>query len=130
MKDSFPGGTRAIVTTTRCSPTVSPSRRRYTSDCGFSGCDSGDSSLPAICAAVSRCASGGFLLIGSLPLCRVLSAYGTQNGHAVDLSTGDLARLRASFDELRMRESLCATKILPHPELAEGRTTVTQPAGS
>jgi hypothetical protein len=28
----------------------------------------------------------------------------------------------ASFDKLRMRKSLCATKILPHPELVEELT--------
>jgi len=34
--------------------------------------------------------------------------------------------IRASFDKLRMRGFLDATKISPHPELVEGREIVLQ----
>jgi hypothetical protein len=36
----------------------------------------------------------------------------------------DRAERRASFDKLRMRTNLRATKVLPHSELVEGRTMV------
>src|SRR5882724_2953924 len=39
---------------------------------------------------------------------------------------GEWDRRRASFDKIRMRVFLCATKIFPHPELVEGRRTVLQ----
>jgi hypothetical protein len=39
---------------------------------------------------------------------------------------GDLDRQRASFDKLRMRFFLRATKVTPHPELVEGRTVALQ----
>jgi hypothetical protein len=38
-----------------------------------------------------------------------------------------LDKRRASFDKLRMRVFLDATKTLPHPELVEGRRIVMQP---
>jgi predicted small lipoprotein YifL len=39
---------------------------------------------------------------------------------------GELDRRRASFDKLRMRTFLRATKIIPRPELVEGRRAVLQ----
>src|ERR1700741_3322791 len=39
---------------------------------------------------------------------------------------GECDRRRASFDRLRMRFFLRATKISPHPELVEGRRAVVQ----
>ena len=38
----------------------------------------------------------------------------------------DLDQRRASFDKLRMRFFPCATKIIPHPELVEGRKIIMQ----
>ena len=39
---------------------------------------------------------------------------------------GELDRRRASFDKLRMRDFLRASKIFPHPELVEGRGIAVQ----
>jgi predicted small lipoprotein YifL len=41
-------------------------------------------------------------------------------------SEQDLDRRRASFDKLRMRTFLRATKTIPHPELVEGRRAILQ----
>src|SRR5215470_15800461 len=42
-------------------------------------------------------------------------------GAASAADSGDLDRERASFDKLRMRSFVSATKKTPHPELVEGR---------
>src|SRR5262249_40933471 len=56
-----------------------------------------------------------------------LYAHFRRSVAAVDRSPARvLDHRRASFDKLRMRSILCATKISPHPELVEGRSVLFQ----
>src|SRR6185295_10200210 len=59
---------------------------------------------------------------------RLMSSPGARvmRSGVVMLRWGEWARRRASFDKLRMRAFLRATKIFPHPELVEGRRAVLQ----
>ena len=50
----------------------------------------------------------------------------TQVRESNQLPAGDWDDRSASFDKLRMRDFLRATKIFPHPELVEGRRLVLQ----
>jgi hypothetical protein len=72
----------------------------------------------------TRRPNGWMRAVNARPGCH--PGFLTQVRELNQLLAGDWDYRRASFDKLRMRDFLRASKVFPHPELVEGRRMVLQ----
>ncbi|MGH6927318.1 MAG: HAD-IC family P-type ATPase, partial [Dongiaceae bacterium] len=79
--------------------------------------------LQPILAAALMASSSLIVILNSLRLERFADPAGDGAATSSDAEALGLHDHPASFDKLRMRENLCGTKNVPHPEPVEGRTS-------